>query len=87
MHYSIPRPVADEMNLCLFSTSGVHGSYCTIEDVEADPELEEVTVLVIHPRTVTLRYGNVPVNAETAPYLKALRASSLEVVQRIGFSR
>lgn len=98
MHYSIqqirsladlqayfPEPKADEMNFCLFSTSGVHGSYCTIEDVEADPELEDVTVLVVQPRRVMLAYGNVPVTPESAPYLKALRESSRAVVQRIGF--
>lgn len=79
-----PEPVADEMNFCLFSTSGVHGSYCTIEDAETDPDIGEVTVLVVQPRRVFMAYGNVPVNAETAPYLKALRASSLAVLQSIG---
>lgn len=80
-----PEPVADEMNFVLFSTSGVHGSYCTIEDLERDPEDgNEVTVLVVHPRTVTLRYGAVPVTPESAPYLKALRQSSWDVVARIG---
>jgi hypothetical protein len=99
MHYSVraqirslddlrdyfPEPVADEMNFCLFSTSGVHGSYCTIEEAEADPEIGEVTVLVVQPRRVMLAYGNVPVTPETAPYLKALRASSQAAVARIGF--
>lgn len=98
MHYSIreqiksledlrvyfPEPVADEMNFCLFSTSGVHGSYCTIEQAEADPEIGEVTVLVVQPRRVMLAYGNVPVTPETVGYLKALRASSWAVVGRIG---
>lgn len=79
-----PDPVADEMNFCLFSTSGVHGSSRTIEDAETDPDSGEVTVLVVQPRRVFMAYGNVPVNAETAPYLKALRASSLAVLQRIG---
>jgi hypothetical protein len=95
MHYSIqqitladlrgifPDAKADEMNFCLFSTSGVHGSYTTIEQAEGEPD-GEVTVLVVHPRTVTLRYGNVPVTAESAPYLKALRASSWAVVALIG---
>jgi hypothetical protein len=101
MHYSIdttmrtvddlraifPEPVADEMNFVLFSTSGVHGSYCTIEDAEAEavPGDRTVTVLVVHPRTVTLRCGNVTMfTVEDAAYLKALRASSWAVVQRIG---
>lgn len=29
-----PEGRADELNFCLFSTSGVHGSYTTIEDIE-----------------------------------------------------
>jgi hypothetical protein len=99
MHYSIdriqsladlkdvfPEPIADEMNFCLFSTSGVHGTYTTIEEAEAEPD-GEVTILVVHPRTVTLRYGNIPVDAESAPYLKALRASSWDVMRRIGADR
>lgn len=65
---------ADEMNFVLFSTSGVHGSYSTIEDCEnamngeGDPDDEpigddapyipEVTFLVVQPRIVCLRYGN-----------------------------
>jgi hypothetical protein len=100
MHYSIrdqirtvddlrayfPEPVADEMNFCLFSTSGVHGSYTTIEQAELATEDygNEVTVLVVQPRRVMLAYGNVTVTPETAPYLKALRASSLAAVARIG---
>lgn len=81
-----PEPVADEMNLCLFSTSGVHGSYCTIEGLESEPneDLRELTVLVIQPRRVFMAYGTVRVTPESAPYLKALRASSLAAVARIG---
>lgn len=30
-----PGGEADEFNLCLFSTSGVHGMYTTIEEIEA----------------------------------------------------
>lgn len=85
LQYYFPEPVADEMNFCLFSTSGVHGSYCTIEDAEADPDIETVTVLVVQPRRVFMAYGNVPVTPETVGYLKALRESSRAVLQRIGF--
>lgn len=81
-----PKPVADEMNFCLFSTSGVHGSYTTIEQAETAPDEygTEVTVLVVQPRRVMLAYGNVPVTPESAPYLKALRASSHEAISKIG---
>lgn len=29
-----PEGEANELNFCLFSTSGIHGHYCTIEDGE-----------------------------------------------------
>jgi hypothetical protein len=31
-----PKGEANDMNFVLFSTSGVHGTYCTIEDAEAE---------------------------------------------------
>lgn len=87
-----PDGIADDMNVCLFSTSGVHGSYATIEDVEKhllDPDNEELpdwlTFLIIHPRTVTLRYGNVqPKTQEDINYLKLLRKTSHEALSKIG---
>lgn len=30
-----PKWQADEYNICVFSTSGIHGTYTTIEDIEA----------------------------------------------------
>lgn len=69
-----PDGQADEFNVCLFSTSGVHGTYATIEEVEAwvlsgapydcfeegeEPEgLEDATFLILHPRIVCTRHGN-----------------------------
>src|SRR5687767_9563638 len=115
MHYTIqtiktidqlkgifPEPEANFMNFVLFSTSGVHGSYCTLEEVEAGlkeyPDFDEdsdedwpdgyrgnqVTILVVHPRIVCLKYGNIKVSLEDMPYLKALRESSWKAVQEIG---
>lgn len=91
-----PDGEANELNFVLFSTSGVHGSYGTIEDAEADfargnkdedgdDTTPTVTFLVVHPRIVTLRYGNCePQNAEDFAYLKKLRESSWKAVQMIG---
>ena len=111
MHYSIhnsirsfedlksifPEPEANEMNFVLFSTSGVHGSYQTIEEAheeytkflndpayDTDDGNNEVTVLVVHPRLVCMKYGNILVTDENVEYLKALRQSSWAVVQKIG---
>ena len=86
---------ADEMNFVLFSTSGVHGTYNTIEEAEKavngerDKEGEEycqsVTFLVVHPRLVSLRYGEcTPMTSSDIDFLKALRKNSLDVVGKIG---
>lgn len=98
-----PDAKANDMNFVLFSTSGVHGSYTTIEDVEEslmkygeDPDFKDeapgdyhgdtVTFLIVHPRIVCLRYGNAKVTLVDVPFLKALRASSLEAVSHIGLA-
>lgn len=83
-----PDGKADDLNFVLFSTSGAHGTYATIEDVESsigtDEEMD-LTFLVVHPRLVALRYGVCePKTAEDFAYLKLLRASSMEVVGHIG---
>ena len=78
-----PNGITDELNFVLFSTSGVHGSYLTIENVEKDGG--ELTFLVIHPRTVTVRYGNCrPISKDDFEFLKKLRDSSLSVISKIG---
>ena len=91
-----PDGKADEFNFCLFSTSGVHGTYSTIEEAEGglgrgnkDEDGEEVTpsvtFLIVHPRIVCLRYGNCePKNAEDIAFLKSLRESSWALVPTIG---
>ena len=91
-----PEGKADEMNVCLFSTSGVHGTYGTIEDAEADiargfkhedggEAIPQVTYLIVQPRIVALRYGNcLPQNQDDINWLKELRASSWKELAEIG---
>ena len=86
-----PDGEADELNFALFSTSGIHGHYCTIEECEAcvlgesSDEIQDVTFLVVMPRVVQLNYGNcAPRTLEDFAFLKKLRASSKAVVQIIG---
>jgi hypothetical protein len=83
-----PGGVADQENFVLFSTSGVHGNYMTIEDFEEKPINERgwgVTFLVVQPRLVSLRFGNVkPESAEDFAFLKKLRESSHNAVVKIG---
>jgi len=75
-----PDGKANEMNFCIFSTSGVHGTYQTIEEEEAESGVG-VTFVIVHPRLVTMQYGVVePVTTEDFIYLKKLRKSSKDVV-------
>jgi len=79
-----PDGEANEYNLCLFSTSGIHGSYGTIEEAEKDDN-PSVTFLVIQPRIVCMRYGNVqPQSKDDFDFLKKLRASSWKELKKIG---
>ncbi len=83
-----PQGIADPMNVVLFSTSGIHGSYTTIEELFKPGEdgfvPDKITVLVIHPRTVSMRYGEIKVAKEDLEYLEILRASSWNELQDIG---
>ena len=86
-----PDGKADELNFVLFSTSGIHGHYCTIEECEAcvmgdsSAEIYDVTFLVVQPRVVAIRYGNcAPRTTEDFAFLKKLRATSHAAISSIG---
>lgn len=81
-----PNGEADSMNMVMFSTSGVHGHYFTIEDMEAKvPGADSVTFMVIQPRLVVLRYGNVkPETKEDFAFLKKLRSTSWTAMANVG---
>jgi len=75
-----PTGDADEMNFVLFSTSGTHGSYQTLEEEETEPGTG-VTFMVVQPRLVITRYGVVyPESDEDFALLKKLRATSREAL-------
>jgi hypothetical protein len=79
-----PDGEANDMNFVLFSTSGVHGTYCSIEAAEKEAGIG-VTFLVVHPRIVSLRYGNCePKTPEDFAFLKKLRESSWRAAGEIG---
>lgn len=81
-----PDSKADDLNFCLFSTSGTHGSYLTIEDVAESingGEPERLTVLVVQPRAVRMLYGEIDVSLDDVPFLLALRESSRAVAGAI----
>ena len=65
---------ADHMNMLMGSTSGIHGTYTTLDDLEnpayiALAELdishhETFTILVIQPRIVRMTYGTVGIRSQ-----------------------
>jgi hypothetical protein len=91
-----PTGRANDLNFVLFSTSGTHGTYSSIEkaertlitgtvDEDGDPSSPSVTFLLVQPRIVCLRYGNCePETAEDIAWLKTLRDSSHQAVAGIG---
>jgi hypothetical protein len=91
-----PTGEANELNFVLFSTSGVHGTYSTIEEEEAamlrgnkyddgDDCTPSVTFLIVHPRICCIRHGNCePKTPDDIAFLKRLRESSWRIVQSIG---
>ena len=83
-HFSEP----DEMNLVLFSTSGIHGSYKTIEDAEQIVKCGAkswVTFLVVQPRIVSMTYGNAEVaTLDDIEFLKKIRQKSWDSALEIG---
>ncbi|AWC31028.1 hypothetical protein R6231_14390 [Bacillus cytotoxicus] len=77
-----PDGEADERNWCVLSTSGVHGLYTTLDDLEQEykngNEDLNVTVLVIMPRLVSMLYGHINITIDDIPYLRKLVSSSLK---------
>jgi len=85
-----PSGEADDLNFVLFSTSGVHGFYTTIEqaekEIDENKDVSMVTFLLIKPRMVSVIYGNViPKTMEDIVFLKKLRETSSKAMQTIGF--
>lgn len=79
-----PDGIADDLNFVLFSTSGVHGTYATIEEAESR-EFPDVTFVIVHPRLVCMRYGECRAKTEDDfEFLKKLRESSHKVASGIG---
>lgn len=97
---AFPDGNASEMNLVFFSTSGIHGSYCTIEEVwpprfkrsETEERAEfkrlgyvTVTFLLVNPRLVSTTHGNVAIASDDdARFLKRLRSSTWRAARQIG---
>lgn len=80
-----PEGKADSMNWLVLSTSGVHGSYTTLDELEAergDPNHGQlITALIIQPRLCVLHAGEIVVEPDDVPYLRELVRSSLDAMR------
>jgi len=86
-----PEAEADDLNWFFTGTSGVHGTYTTLEEIEkawdiTDGEQEgyegrNVTVLIVKPRMVTCVYGDVTIETkEQLSFLKKLAESTKKII-------
>lgn len=86
-----PDGKCNTLNWFYASTSGVHGSYRTLDDLErewdnVDEEsgkpYRDITVQILMPRMVTVMYGSVEIkNKEGIQWLRNLVQSSLEAIR------
>jgi len=87
-----PEGKADDLNWVFLSTSGVHGSYTTLEDLEKDPDYADsidedgnshITVLVLHPRMCCIKFGHMKFNLKKdSAYLRGLVKSTVEEITK-----
>jgi hypothetical protein len=73
-------PCNYELNWLFLSTSGVHGSYTTLDNLENDSEYADwdtITVLIICPRLVVMKYGELSVSRDDIPWLRSIVTRSI----------
>jgi len=80
-----PDGEANDLNWCMLSTSGVHGLYINLDDIEkefnkGEHRVLDITVLVIMPRIVSMLWGNISIVLADIPYLRKLVTSSLRFI-------
>ena len=87
-----PDGKADDLNWVFLSTSGVHGSYTTLDDLEKDPDYADnidengnahITVLVLHPRMCCIKFGHMDINVKRdSAYLRGLVKSTVKEITK-----
>jgi len=84
-----PGGKADSLNWMFCSTSGVHGSYNTLERAERQWDIEEegrhparhITCVVLQPRIVCVRYGTIMMESkDDIEFIRGIVKSTLEEV-------
>lgn len=69
---------ANYLNWLFLSTSGIHGSYKTLD--EWTPESPEITMVAVCPRILHMTFGDVEVSEDQIPILRRLVRETLEAV-------
>ncbi len=86
-----PEGKANKLNWFVASTSGVHGTYTTLDKIEKSLSLPiddeerftELTCLIIMPRMVCVTYGCIEVKSqEEVDFLRKLITSSIEQIAK-----
>jgi hypothetical protein len=83
-----PDCVDYTFNWLFLSTSGVHGSYFTIDYLEKhikiDPDfIPNITALVVQPRTVKIFYGNLEeISEDDFAWLRQAVEKTIDAVKR-----
>lgn len=75
-----PDGQADALNWLFLSTSGIHGSYGTLDGWT--PDAPWITVLVLAPRMVRARYGEIEITAEDIPWLRRVVETTITEVAK-----
>lgn len=79
-----------ELNWLFLSTSGVHGTYITLDEIEETWDLDEeddanygryITILIVHPRICVIRYGNLEIQKNDIPYLRECVEKTIKAVK------
>jgi len=71
-----------QLNWLLLSTSGIHGSYLTLDNLEADESLWQrgyanITAMVFQPRIVRAIYGEIIITRDDIDYLRSIVTKSI----------
>lgn len=91
---SFPLNRADHLNWLFCGSSGIHGTYRTLDEIEEiirgdNPETSALdngkyyaTVLVVHPRLCVLKYGEIQVGLPDVALLRRLVATTIDEVAK-----
>ncbi len=66
------------MNWLILSTSGVHGTYGTIDSAEYEDDYFVITATIYQPRRVSIAYGNAQFHRRDGLWLRHVIANTLQ---------